>query len=195
MTTNSVKLSTASEALARLNTRIAAEQDTRRKKWLTTYRDHWWGEVIGDVDAVMVTMSRGPISYSFDGHPFMTPDEGLAAIDSYAATRAMYEGVVALGVKMAGPVDNEEIYFSDTGLIVHCVLSAIYPGIYLTKHTEPVDPQGFYLMRWPSATIIHFDGEGLMMGEDIMNGAPILIQKVDKSKINSLVEGPLPKIA
>jgi hypothetical protein len=193
--TSSVKLSTASEALARLNARIAAAQDPRHKNWLTTYRDHWWGEVIGDVDAVMATMSRGPISYTFDGHPFMTPDKGLASIASYEATRAMYDGVVAMGVKMAGPVDDEQVYFSDKGLSLHCVLTAIYPGVYLTKHTEPVDPNGFYLMRWPNVTIIQFDRDGLMMGEDIMNGAPILVQKVDKSEVNSLVEGPLPKIA
>ena len=100
------RLSTARQSLARLDARIAAESDARRKAWLTTYRNHWWGEVVGDVDMVMDTMSHGPISYTFDGHPFMSADDSLARITDRAGTRAMYEGVVALGVRMAGPFDT-----------------------------------------------------------------------------------------
>jgi len=185
------KLSTARESLARLNARIAAQTDPVRKGWLSTYRDHWWGEVVGDVDAVMATMSRGPISYTFDGHPFMVPDVGMAAVETYEDTRRMYEGVVALGVKMAGPVDDERVSFDEHGVIVSCVLTTIYPGVYLTKHSEPVDPEGLYLLRWPNVTIVRFDKDGLMMGEDIMNGAPILVKKVDASQIDSLIDGPL----
>src|SRR3546814_9239696 len=47
------KFSTARETLARLEKRIAEERDPRRKAWLSTYRNHWWGEVIGDVDQVI----------------------------------------------------------------------------------------------------------------------------------------------
>lgn len=184
-------LSTARQCLARMDARIAAEADPRRKSWLTVYRNHWWGEVINDVEMVMETMSHGPISYSFDGHPFMTPDGTLLEISDRAGTRAMYEGVVALGVRMAGPVDNERVLFDEHGIVVTCVLSAVYPGIFLTKHTEPVDPDGFYLVRWPNVTMVRFDADGLMMGEDIMNGAPILVKQVDRSQIDMLVDGPL----
>src|SRR3546814_8542879 len=102
------KFSTARETLARLEKRIAEERDPRRKAWLSTYRNHWWGEVIGDVDQVMATMTHGTIRYSFDGHPFMGPDSGLAAITDWAGTRAMDEGVVAMGVRLAGPRDRRE---------------------------------------------------------------------------------------
>lgn len=185
------KLSTARESLARLNARIDAESDPRRRAWLTTYREHWWGEVIGDVDAVMATMSHGPIAYSFDGHPFMVPDGGMAAIGNYDDTRRMYESVVALGVKMAGPIDDERIAFDDEGMILYCVLTAIYPGLYLGRHEEPVDPEGVYMVRWPNITMIRFDADGLMMGEEIVNGAPILVRQVDRSQVDSLIEGPL----
>lgn len=184
-------LSTARQSLARLDARIAAESDATRRGWLTVHRNHWWGEVINDVDMVMETMSHGPISYSFDGHPFMTPEGGMATIVDRAGTRAMYEGVVALGVRMAGPFDEERVAFDENGLIVRAVLSAIYPGAFMTRHSEPVDPDEFYLARWPNITMMRFDADGLMMGEDIINGAPLLVQQVDRSKVDMLVDGPL----
>src|SRR3546814_5769881 len=60
----------------------------------------------------------------------------------------------------------------EDGLAIVCVLSAIYPGVFLTKHSEPVDADGVYLVRWPNVTSIRFDEKGLMMGEDVINGAP-----------------------
>lgn len=185
------ELSTARASLARLDARIAGEADPRRQ-WLSTYRDHWWGEVIGDVDMVMRTMSHGPIRYSFDGHPFMVPDGGMAAIESWQDTKRMYERVVALGVRMAGPIDEERIAFDEHGIIVFCVLSTIYPGLYLIRHSEPVDPDGLYMVRWPNVTVIRFDEAGLMMGEEIVNGAPILVQQVGRDAAGLLVDGPLP---
>lgn len=184
-------LSTARQSLARLDARIAGETDARRKGWLTMHRDHWWGEVINDVDMVMATMSHGPISYSFDGHPFMTPESGMMQIADRAGARAMYEGVVAMGVRMAGPFDDERLLFDEHGIVASAVLSAVYPGVFLTRHTEPVDPAGVYLVRWPNVTMMRFDADGLMMGEDILNGAPILVRQVDRSQIAMLVDGPL----
>ncbi len=185
-------LSTARETLARLDARIAALTDPRQKAWLSTYRKHWWGEVINDVDMVMTTMSHGPISYSFDGHPFMSDGGTMENVKSWDDTKAMYDGVVALGVRMAGPVDEERIFFDEHGVSIQCILSAIYPGTFLANHSEPVDPDGFYLIRWPSITSIRFDEQGLMMGEEIHNGAPIVVRKVDPSAVDSLVDGPLP---
>ena len=184
-------LSTARESLSRMEARINAEADPRRRRWLSTYRDHWWGEVIGDVELVMSTMSRGPIRYTFDGHPFMVPDGGMASIENFDDTRRMYEGVVALGVKMAGPIDDERITLDDEGLIIYSILTTIYPGVYLTKHSEPVDPDGVYMVRWPNITMIRFDTDGLMMGEDIINGAPILVKQVNRNQTDMLIEGPL----
>lgn len=186
--------STARESLARLDARIAAEADPRRKGWLQTYRNHWWNEVIGDVDGVMATMSHGPNSYSFDGHPFMAPEDGLASIATHDDTRRMYEGVVALGVKMAGPADEVRITFDDEGIIVYCVLSAIYPGLFLSRHSEPVDPKALYLLRWPNITMVRFDEHGLMKGEDVFNGAPIFVKQVDASQVDCLIDGPLPTV-
>jgi hypothetical protein len=190
---NMARFSTGRDSLARLDVRIAALTNPCHRAWLSTYRNHWWGEVVGDVDAVMATMSRGPIRYSFDGHPFMVAEKGLLEVNNYENTRRMYQSVVDYGVNMAGPVDNERIFFDEQGLAVTCVLTTIYPGAFLTKHSEPVDPQGVYLARWPNVTVIRFDEAGLMMGEDIFNGAPLLVQQVDRGMIGALIDGPLPE--
>jgi hypothetical protein len=186
-----VQFSTSRQSLERLNARIDATTEPRRKRWLSVYRDHWWGEVVGDVEAVMATMSRGPIHYSFDGHPFMAAG-GLQAIETYEDTRRMYQGVVDLGVKMAGPVDGERITFDEEGLIVACILSTIYPAVFLSEHAGPIDPGGFYLLRWPNVTMIRFDDAGLMKGEEIINGAPLVVRQVDKAMMATLIDGPLP---
>ena len=55
-----------------------------------------------------------------------------------------------------------------------------------------MDPDGVYLVRWPSLTTVRFDADDLMMGEDIQNGAPVVVRQVDAAAIDSLVEGPLP---
>ena len=186
------RLSTARQSLERLDARIAATANPQHKRWLTTHRNHWWGEVINDVDMVMATMSHGPISYTFDGHPFMNDGGTMAKVKTWADTKAMYDGVVAMGVRMAGPLDEERIFFDEHGLSVHCILSTIYPGAWLGNHSEPVDPDGVYLVRWPSLTTVRFDADDLMMGEDIQNGAPVVVRQVDAAAIDSLVEGPLP---
>jgi hypothetical protein len=183
--------STARQTLARLNARIAALRDPQHKAWLGTYRDHWWGEVINDVDLVMSTMSHGPIRYSFDGHPFMDDGGTMAAVHDWNDTKAMYDGVVALGVRMIGPVDCERVFFDEYGLSVHGVISTVYPGAFLANHSEPVDPASFYLVRWPNVTTVRFDGDGLMMGEDIQNGAPIELRQVARETMDRLVDGPL----
>lgn len=189
------KLSTAKESLDRLNARIEQLENPQHKAWLSTYRDHWWGEVINDVDAVMATMSRGPNRYTFDGHPFMDDGGTMAAVRTWEDTKAMYDGVVALNVRMAGPFDEERVFFDEHGLSVQCILSTIYPGVFLANHKEPVDPDAVYLLRWPSITSVRFDEHGLFMGEDIHNGAPILVQKVDPALQDRFVDGPLPQAA
>lgn len=192
MSQSEPRLSTAREALARLDSRIGALNDARQKAWLTTYRNHWWGEVINDVDMIMATMSRGPISYTFDGHPFMNDGGTMAKLRTYDDTKAMYEGVIAMGVRLAGPIDEERAFFDEQGLSVNGILSAIYPGIFLGNYSETIDSDGFYLVRWRNFTMIRFDEQGLMMGEDIVNGAPIVVRQVAASAIDSLVDGPLP---
>ncbi|NJO35307.1 MAG: hypothetical protein HC869_21675, partial [Rhodospirillales bacterium] len=76
--------------------------DPTHKAWLSVYRDHWWGEVVNDIDAIIETMSRGLITYTFDGHPFMTADRNLHSVNDRAAVRTMYRNVVSLGIRLAG---------------------------------------------------------------------------------------------
>lgn len=187
------KISTARESLARLNARIEALTDPRQRAWLSTHRDHWWAEVIGDVDAVMATMSHGPIRYTFDGHPFMAA-EGMSEVKTYEDTRRMYQGVTDFGIKMAGPADDERILFDDDGLCVACILTAIYPGVFLTKYDPSLKADSVYLLRWPNVTFIKFDSDGLMMGEDIINGAPLIVREVPREAADTLIDGPVAQV-
>jgi hypothetical protein len=91
-------LSTAREALARLDLRIEREADRRKRRWLEVHRRHWWGEVTGDLDLVMSTMSNGPIRYTMDGHSFMAADPMMNEIRNRDDTRKMYETISSTGV-------------------------------------------------------------------------------------------------
>jgi hypothetical protein len=42
--------------------------------------------------------------------------------------------------------------------------------------------------------MIRFDAAGLMMGEEILNGAPLVVKQVDRSLRDSLIDGPLPAV-
>ncbi|KQT34602.1 hypothetical protein ASG29_00010 [Sphingomonas sp. Leaf412] len=185
------RISTAQESLARLDARIAALSDQRHKAWLTTYRNHFWGEVTNDVEAVMATMSPGPIQYSFGGHPFMNDGGTMAQIRTWQDTKAMYDGVVSMNVRMAGPFDEERVFFDEHGLSFHAILSAIYPGVFLASYDDKIDAEGLYIIRWLNVTTLRFDKDGLMMGEDILNGAPILVQQVPIDRVNMLIDGPI----
>ncbi|MCI0997740.1 hypothetical protein [Pseudomonas corrugata] len=186
-------ISTARETLARMDKRIAEEKNPRYKKWIQVNRDHWWGEVINDLDMVMGTMSRGPIRYSYDGHPFMQPPAGsLSLINSIEATREMYASILQVpGARAAGPMDNERFMLDDRGMFVYGLLTCVFPGVFITQHSEPIDPEGLYLVRVPNMTMVRFDENDLMQGEDIINGAPQLIKRVDASVVERLIDGPI----
>lgn len=186
-----MKVSTAHESLARIDRRIAEEQNPRYRKWIEVNRDHWWGEVIGDLDMVMRTMSHGPIRYSYDGHPFMAPEGDMGHVNSHAVTRQMYEGIQSAGVRAAGPFDDERFLLDDRGMFVYGILTVVFPGSFLTHPPEPVDPEGLYLIRVPNLTMVQFDEHDLMMGERILNGAPLLIKQVDSTFVDRLVDGPI----
>lgn len=183
------KISSARETLARINRRIASEPNPKYRRWLEVNRDHWWGEVIGDLDMVMATLSRGPIRYTYDGHPFMRPDGPLP--DSHDATREMYEAIKATGASIAGPFDEERMFVDDHGLMLGGILTTVLPGYFVTQHDEPINRDALYLMRFPNYTMARFDEDGLMMGEEIINGAPLLIKRVGPETIPLLLDGPL----
>lgn len=187
-------LSTAQECCARMDARISEEDDPQHRRWLQMLRDHWWGEVTNDVELIMTTMSKGAISYSLDGHPFMTRDPDAMRIATFDDTRRMYERMSTMGVRMAGPEDDVRIAFDDDAIIKYQISSAVFPGSFLSGCEPPVDPDRYYLVRWPCLVIIPFDGEGLMQGEHIVNGAPILVREVSSDHVDCLVQGPLPSV-
>jgi hypothetical protein len=78
------------------------------------------------------------------------------------------------------------------GLIIQCILTAVYPGKFFSAAQNGLIDEELYLVRWPSVTLIRFDDEDLMKGEEIINGAPLLIRKAPREWMDLLVSGPLP---
>lgn len=181
-------MSTARESLVRFDRRIAEEESPKIRRWLQVFRDHWWAEVNNDVDAIMATMSRKSISYSFDGHPFIAL--GGTPIDTFEATKAMYETVIGFGIRIAGPFDNERILADKDGIAVMGLQTAVFPGKFLTPDPE-IDPESFYLIRWFSMSVCTFDEDDKMKGEDVVNGAPLMRIKVEADTTHRIFEGPL----
>lgn len=193
------KISTARETLARMNQRIASEPNPTYKKWMETNRDHWWGEVIGDLDLTQSTLSKGPIRYTYDGHPFMQPPgilprESIPGVTTHEAARQMYNAIEATGARAAGPFDEERFLIDDRGLLLYGILTVVLPGTFITQHSEPIDPEGLYLIRVANLTMAWFDEDYKMKGEEIINGAPLLIKRVDSSMIQRLIDGPAPEL-
>lgn len=190
------KISTARETLARMNQRIASEPNPKYKKWMEVNRDHWWGEVIGDLDLTESMLSKGPIRYTYDGHPFMLPDgmafrDSMPGVTTRAAARQMYESIQARGARAAGPFDDERFLIDEKGMLLYGILTTVFPGSFITRHSEPIDPKGLYLVRVANLTMVWFDEEDKMKGEEIINGAPFFIRRVDSSVIQSLIDGPI----
>lgn len=185
------KLSTTSQSLARLNAYIANLSDDRQKSQLSVFRDHILAEFNRDVDAVMKTMSYGPISYKRDGNAFMRIAE-LSSITTRDDVRKMYSRVVETGGTLAGPTDAESFFFGPEGLVERFIGTGIFSGEFLTGYDAAIDRRAHYLVRWRHVLAITFDKDGLINGEDGFAGAPILVKKVDLGMIDLLRDGPLP---
>lgn len=184
-------LSTTSQSLVRMNEYIENLSDNRQKTQLSVFRDHVVAEFDRDVDAVMKTMSHGPISYKRDGNAFMRIAE-LSSITHRDDVRKMYSRVVETGGTLAGPTDGESFFFGPEGLVERFIGTGIFSGALLTGYDAAIDRGAHFLVRWRHVLAITFDENGLISGEDGFAGAPILVRKVDKGMIGLLRDGPLP---
>lgn len=184
-------MSTIKQALTRYETHIEKLTDPRHKAQLRMFLDHIVAETRKDLDAVMKTMSDGPIRYRRDGSSSMQIAD-MSAISNKQDVHDLYQRVIDAGGTLAGPTDNERFYFGDHGLIEKFVSSGIFSGSYLTNYDPEVDQSAHYLVRSPMILAITFDEEGLINGEEGFSGAPILVQKVDPALAGLLVDGPLP---
>jgi hypothetical protein len=176
----------ASEALARINLTIANAACARDRIMLEIYRDHWWGEVTGDVDAVMATMPTDRVSYNFDGSNFLMPQR--LSFSETAAARRMYQSISDIGLPIAGPFEDERFAFADWGMTCEAVQTGIYPGRLFSGYPEALDPVRLYFAQWHSLSAYPIDiHRRLMLGETIYAGSPIRVEPVDRSAVEFML--------
>lgn len=76
--------------------------------------------------------------------------------------------------------------------MISYLLTAIYSGLFIKNADRPIAPDAFYVVRMSQIVGVAFDSQGLMKGEEIFNGAPLLIAEVGADEVGSLVDGPMP---
>lgn len=153
---------------------------------LEIYRDHWWAEVISDVDAIMATMPTDAVSYHFDGLPLMMPEPWHFTDPKVA--RQMYQSIADLDLPIAGPFDNERFAFGDWGMSCEALLSSILPGRFLSGYHKKLDPDQLYFVQWHSVSTHPMDVERrLMLGENVFTGSAVRVEPVDRSAIAKML--------
>jgi hypothetical protein len=176
------KIPRASESLARMTKAIEDAASARDRIMLEVYRDHWWGEVTGDVDAIMATMPTDRVSYHFDGSTFLMPKR--TSFYEVAAARKMYQSIADIDLPIAGPFEDERFAFADWGLTCEAIQTGIYPGRLFPGHHEALDPKQLYLAQWHSFSLHPIDSKRrLMLGETVYAGSAIRVEPVDRSAI------------
>jgi hypothetical protein len=181
-------LSTARQTIGRIDALIGRLADPVQKSRLKTMRDHMWGEMINDLDLIMGTMSAGPIHYTFDGHDFIKV--ASTEINSLKATRQMYAASIQAGLVMSGGIDEHQVSFGENAITHRGIATLVFPGMAL--NLEKVEPEAYYLVRWWLMASVPFDEQGFIAGEHLINGKPLLIERVEREATNLLLDGPFP---
>ena len=97
--------------LAEINALIDGLTDEWQRKILTNWRDHYWGEVIGDLDGIMATLAPEPV-YKLD-----QPQWRAQLSDTTEGARALYAGLIDIGYRPAGPMTDIKVAFAEWGLM------------------------------------------------------------------------------
>jgi hypothetical protein len=180
------KIPRASESLARLNRAIGDAACARDRIMLEVYRDHWWGEVTSDVDAIMATMPTDRVSYQFDGSNFLMAQR--ISFHEVATARQMYQSIADMNLPIAGPFEQERFAFADWGMTCEAIQTGIYPGRFFPGYREPLDSERLYLAQWHSFSSHPIDIERrLMLGETVYTGSAVRVEPVGRSAIDVML--------
>jgi hypothetical protein len=176
----------ASESLARLNRAIQDAGSSRDATMLEVYRDHWWGEVTANVDAIMATMPADQVIYHFDGSALLM--SGRVSFTEVAAARQMYQSIADIHLPIAGAFENERFAFADWGLTCEAIQTGVYPGRFFPGHSEPLNGEQLYLVQWHSLSAHPIDvNRRLMLGETVYTGSAIRVEPADRATIDFMM--------
>jgi len=181
---DAVPVSTAPETRARLLALHTALPDPNQRRMLQIWLDHWWAEVVYDIDTVCATLSEDVAYRSYGAVTF----GGDIRIDGIDAAAAMYRALFARGLMPGGPFDQERISFGDWGLHMDAVFTSVFPGDMLPGLALRPDPDALYLIRWHMAVAHPMDLRRSVMRAEIMYpGAPFLVEPAGRDTIEHLL--------
>ncbi len=127
---------------------------------LTVLRDHWWSEIVGDIETTMATLVPDPV-YHFYGRSLNVSD-----VNTTAAARAMYTSLYDAGYYPGGVMENMRIACADWGIVVEAELTTVLPGAAFNLPHVQIDPALPYQNTCYSMQSQPFDrATGLMKGE------------------------------
>jgi hypothetical protein len=150
---------------------IAACFNDRHRQILTNYRDHWWGEAIGDLDMVMRTMAPDPMYRGFGSDKF-----GELVIDTTEGARELYANLFAAGFYPAGAFTERRYSVADWGMVIEAVNTAIVPGAFFAG--LDLEPGAGYLASWKLLGFHPYDQYGLMQAEILRVEDPTHVEYV-----------------
>lgn len=157
--------------LAEINKTIDAISDPWHRTMALNWRDHYWAEVIGDLDAIMKTLAKDPVYHVYGGIVF----HASTTEEAYQA----YSGLINEGYRPAGAVRNARFAFADWGLVVEFTHRIVYPGKLLSG--PDIDPDAAYLLTVEFMESHPYDRkDGLMGGENVFTSAPLEIKRIER---------------
>ncbi len=184
-TTSTIKpIPCARDALARIDALILTLENPRDRAMLQIFRDHWWAEVVVDVDTLVALMPDDDATYYFGGYGLMIP-EPVVHVGS-TAIRAMFQAIADWGVPVAGAIDDERFAFGDWGMTFEGVLSSIYPGKFLPG-APGVDPEQHYFVQWKIMSSYPIDlDRKVMLGGNVYIGSLVHLEPAPAGAIETM---------
>jgi hypothetical protein len=157
--------------LAKINAMIDGLTDEWQRKILTNWRDHYWGEVVGDLDGIMATLAPDPV-YK------LTNPHGVRSFDTTEGARALYAGLIDIGYRPAGPMTDIKVAFADWGLMAQGATTGVYPGTALRG--PDIDPKASYRVTRNIMESHPYTPDGLMAGEIVFMSEPTEVVRVER---------------
>jgi hypothetical protein len=170
-------LPTTSATLERVDAMADAVADPQHRAMLRVWRDHFFGELVGDLDLTMSTMPDNPRYRTYGSQAFRSFD-----YDTADEARSVYEEVLKVGLVPGCALEDERWSFGSWGLHMEGTCTAVFPGAWLINYDSTLDPEGLFLVRWNGSHIFPFDTERmLMMGEIVYLADPTTVEPADAS--------------
>jgi len=181
-----IEIPTVSDAMRRINANIGNLENPRDRIMLEVYRDHWIAEVRNDLAAIMTTLPEKEVTYRFDGIGLLIPH--YWEFKTTEEARSLYQGAAEGDLPMAGPFIEERWAFADWGMMFEGINTAIIRGKSLHIQPYPLDPEGYYFIRWRSMSSHPIDVERrLMLGEHVFGGKLMDVTAVERDAVDRML--------